>query len=83
MADGPKLSDQASDAKNASKFKFSTILAMNKSRKYPDECFLNLRINEPFIVDQEFLTLKATLLLWASPQQREFPVWANNSIQFK
>ena len=28
---------------------------MNKSRKYPDKCFLDPRINRPFTVNQEFL----------------------------
>ena len=38
MADWPKLPTGISDAK-ISKFKFSLILAMNKSCRYPDECF--------------------------------------------
>ena len=31
---------------------------MNKSRKYPDECFPDPKINKPFTMNQEFLILR-------------------------
>ena len=45
-----------------SSIKFSVILDMNKSHKYPDECFLNRKVNKTFIVNQDFNILKANWL---------------------
>ena len=55
MADGPKSPAGTFDVKTPQKFKFSPILAMNKSRKHPDECFLDSGINKPFAVNKEIL----------------------------
>ena len=52
MADGPKLPAGTQSSK------FSLILAMNKSHKYPDEYFLDPRINNHFAVNKEILVLK-------------------------
>ena len=72
LADGPKLPARASNAKtpqSSSQFKFTVILAMNKSREHLDECFLDPRINKPFIVNQKFFIFKANQLPLTSPQQ--------------
>ena len=38
----------------------------------PNECFLDPRINKPFILNQDFLICKANQLPRTSPQQRVF-----------
>ena len=55
MADGPKLLERPMVS---SEFKFTVMLAMIQSHKYPFECFLSPRISKPskpFTVNQEFL----------------------------
>ena len=58
------------------------ILAMNKSRKHPDECFFDQRINKCFTVSQGFLIFKTEYLPWLSPQQGGFPTVKGSSTFF-
>ena len=51
VADGFKLPARTSNVRTLQKFKFTVILAMNKRRKFPDECFLDPSIKKPFTVN--------------------------------
>ena len=61
------------------KIKFSVTIAINKSCTYPDECFLNQKINKPVTVNEEFLILRPTsfhelkVTLLSAPVSSELP----------
>ena len=62
MADRPKLPARTSDAKTKH-LKIQVFSeTMNKSRKYPDECFPDPKINKPFTMNKEFLIYMANQL---------------------
>ena len=69
VADGPNLPANFR-CQNISKFKFSVILAVSKSHKYLDECFLKRGINRPFTVNKDFLILSQLISMTLTAAMR-------------